>query len=231
MTYVICFFIILWILFYIIRLFPLSIPKFNFNPSALYTFYGAPGCGKSTLAAWFAKKAISSGIPVYCNFPVIGCRHFDKDDIGKFLMEDCLVILDEAGVDFNSRNFKSNFNKDQIKWFKYHRHERAMIMIFSQGFDDADKIIRTLSTDCFVVRRGFFNTITYRRIIKRPDIDEITHKPDDIYSFAPFSKKRIYARPVWKLFDSYSRLGLPDREWHIYEPRHHDTDNDHAQVA
>lgn len=120
------------------------------------------------------------------------------------------------GVDANSRNFKSNFTHDQIKWLKYHRHENAMVMIFSQGFDDMDKIIRTLSTDAFVVRRGIFNTITYRRILKRPDIDEITHKPDDIYSFAPLSKKRIYARPVWKYFNSFQRLGLPDREWYTF---------------
>ena len=55
-------------------------------------------------------------------------------------MENCLVLWDEVGVDANSRNFKSNFTQDQIKWLKYHRHEYAMVMIFSQGFDDMDKI-------------------------------------------------------------------------------------------
>lgn len=210
--------IILAIIFFILLLkivsmFPSKIPKFPFNPSALYTFYGAPGSGKSTLACWFARKAINQGITVYSNMPIIGARHFEKADLGKWLMEDCLVLWDEVGVDANSRNFKSNFNADQIKWLKYHRHEHAMVMIFSQGFDDMDKIIRTLSTDAFVVRRGLFNTITYRRIAKRPDIDEITHKPDDIYSFVPLSKKRIFAPSVWKFFDSYTRLGLPDKDW------------------
>lgn len=121
------------------------------------------------------------------------------------------------GVDANSRNFKNNFTQDQIKWLKYHRHENCMVMIFSQGFDDMDKIIRTLTTDAFVVRRGLFRTVKYRRIVKKPDIDEITHKPDDIYSFAPLSTKRIFAPSAWKLFNSYERLGLPNREWETYK--------------
>lgn len=197
--------------------FSLSIPKFKLNPSALYTFYGAPGSGKTTLLCHFAVRALKSGITVYSNVPISGCIEFDKNDLGKYLMEDCLILWDEVGVDANSRNFKANFNLDQIKFLKYHRHERAEIMVFSQGFDDADKIIRTLSTELFVVRRGIFNSVTYKRIAKRPDIDEITHKPDDIYFFAPLSKKRIFCPILWKHFDSFSRLGLPEKfEWKTY---------------
>lgn len=215
--YLLCFFVLLFVIFKVLSLFPLTIPRFQFDPSALWCFYGAPGCGKSTLACWFAQKAIRSGITVYSNMPITGARQFDKSDLGVWNMENCLVLWDEVGVDANSRNFKSNFTPAQIKWLKYHRHENAMVMIFSQGFDDMDKIIRTLTTTAFVVRRGIFKTITYRRIVKRPDIDEITHKPDDIYSFAALSKKRIFAPAVWKFFNSFERLGLPDREWYTYQ--------------
>lgn len=193
--------------------FCLPFPRFKLQPSALYTFYGAPGSGKSTLAAYFAKRALQQGITVYSNLPIVGCLHFEKDDLGKYLMENCLVIWDEVGVDANSRNFKANFTKENIKWLKYHRHENAMVMVFSQGFDDMDKIIRTLSTEMYVVRKGLFNTVNYRKIAKRPDIDEITHKPDDIYSFVLLSKKRIYCPRVWGMFDSYHRLGLPSKVW------------------
>lgn len=214
--YLIILTLLLVISYKIINWFPLSWPKFKFNASALSIFYGAPGVGKSTLACHFAIKAMRCGIPVYSNMPIKGCYQFDKSDLGKYLIENCLVLWDEVGVDANSRNFKANFNPDQIKWLKYHRHERAQVMVFSQGFDDMDKIIRTLGTDMYVVRRGILNTITYRRIRKRPDIDEITHKPDDLYSFEPFSTRRIYAPAVWKYFDSYSRLGLPVKDFPIW---------------
>lgn len=214
--YLIILFLLLFISFKILSLFPLSFPKFNFNPSALWCFYGSPGCGKSTLASWFAAKALASGYTVYSNMPIAGCRKFDKSDLGVWNIENALVLWDEVGVDANSRNFKNNFTQAQIKWLKYHRHENCMVMIFSQGFDDMDKIIRTLTTHVFVIRRGLFKTVKYRRIEKEPDIDEITHKPDDIYSFAPLSTKRIFAPSAWKLFNSFERLGLPDREWEVF---------------
>lgn len=216
MLYIFILIILLICAYKIISWFPLSFPKFHLQPSSLSIWYGAPGSGKSTVAAFFALKGLASGVPVYSNMPIKGTYYFNKNDIGRYLIENCLVLIDEAGVDYNSRNFKSNFTPDQIKWFKYHRHERAQVMIFSQGFDDMDKILRTLGTEMYVVRKGFFRTITYRRIRKRPDIDEITHKPDDLYSFEPFSKRRIFAPAVWHAFDSFSRLGLPEKEFPLW---------------
>lgn len=99
-------------------------------------------------------------------------------------------------------------------------------MVFSQGFDDMDKIIRTLGTEMYVVRKGLFRTITYRRILKRPDIDEITHKPDDIYSFQTLSKKRIYAPAVWHAFDSFSRLGLPQKDFEVWGLKEEEQEED-----
>lgn len=230
LIYVLLLFLLIILVFRFCEFLSLGFPKFQLNPSALYTFYGAPGSGKTTLLCHFAVRAIKSGIKVYSNVPISGCLEFDKTDLGKYLMEDCLILWDEVGVDANSRNFKANFTLDQIRFLKYHRHERAEIMVFSQGFDDADKIIRTLSTELFVVRKGFFKTVSYRRIAKRPDIDDITHKPDDIYFFAPLSKKRIFCPVLWKHFDSYSRLGLPEKEnWNLYGSNDEDVSPSDAQ--
>ena len=117
--------IILSLIFFILLLklcefLSLGIPKFKLEPSALYTFYGAPGSGKTTLLCHFALRALKSGITVYSNVPIKGCIEFDKSDLGRYLMEDCLILWDEVGVDANSRNFKANFNIDQIKFLKYH---------------------------------------------------------------------------------------------------------------
>lgn len=200
----------------ICAMFPIRFPAFTLDDSALQIFYGAPGCGKTTLAAYFAARALANGIPVYSNVPIQGCYKIDKADIGSYLIEDALVIFDEAGVDFNSRNFKSNFTIDQIKWYKYHRHEGCQVIIFSQGFDDMDKILRTLATELYVVRKGAFRTIKYKRIRKAPDIDDYTHQPIDYYDYAPWSGRRIFAPAVWKYFDSHSRLGLPPKSFDKY---------------
>lgn len=218
------------ITFKIICMFPLKFPRFQFNPSSLSIWYGAPGVGKSTLACFFALKAMASGITVYSNMPIKGTFAFDKSDLGKYLIENCLVLWDEVGVDANSRNFKANFTPEQIRWLKYHRHEGAQVMVFSQGFDDMDKIIRTLGTEMYVVRKGIFRTITYRRIMKRPDIDEITHKPDDIYSFQALSRKRIYAPAVWHAFDSFSRLGLPQKDFEVWGLKEDEQEEDLTTV-
>lgn len=196
---------------YVLNAFPLRFPRFHLEPDKLDIFFGAPGSGKTTLAAYFAAKAMASGIPVYSNVPIVGCYLLDKSDIGVWNIENALVIFDEAGVDFNSRNFKSNFTLEQIKWYKYHRHEGCQVMIFSQGFDDMDKILRTLSTRLWVVRKSALRTIVYRAIKKQPDIDELAHQPIDYYDWQPFSRHWIYSPAVWKYFDSWTRLGLPDK--------------------
>lgn len=214
--------IVLLFIMRVCRCFSLPWPKFRLINSAIYTFYGSPGSGKTTLLAHYAKLALDQGITVYTNVPIKGCRQFDKSDFGIWRMDNCLILWDEVGVDANSRNYKQNFTLEQIKFFKYHRHENAMMMVFSQGFDDADKIIRTLSTDLFVVSRyssisPFRNFIKVRRMDKKPDLDDITHKPDDIYFWRMLGTRRVYAPRVWPIFDSYTRLGLPQKPcWHVY---------------
>lgn len=68
--------------------------------TGIYLYFGLPRSGKSTYAAKLAKKALTAGRAVYSNFPIRGTFQITKDDIGKYLMEDCLIIIDEAGVDF-----------------------------------------------------------------------------------------------------------------------------------
>lgn len=213
----------------ILLMFPTKYPPFILDDSALDIYFGAPGSGKTTLAAYYAARALAVGIPVYSNVPIKGCYKLTKDDIGKYLIENALVIFDEAGVEYNSRQYKTNFSSvQQIEWYKKHRHEGCQVIIFSQGFDDADKILRNLSTRLYVVRKGLFNTrrgwrknlntITYRAIDKVPDIDEMTHQPIDYYGYTRFSKRRIFCRPVWHMFDTRDRMGLPPKPaWELYE--------------
>ena len=199
-------------------------PCFNrakLSPSSLSIYYGAPGSGKTTYAAWLASVYLRSGIPVYSNVPIHGCLSINRSDLGKYSVIDGLVIIDEAGVEFNNRNTnsfsKSSGEQALLEWFKKHRHEGCEVVVFSQGFDDMDKKIRTLATNMYLVRRSFIPGCIVRKTIrKRPGIDEYTHKPDDLYDFVRLSGKRIWARSVWGSFDSFDRMQLPVKMFHRF---------------
>lgn len=217
------FFIILFIIWRVRLWWPVSWPKVKLYSSRLSIYYGAPGSGKTTWAAYLADRALKSGYKVFSNVPIKGCYKVSKEDLGKYAINDALLIWDEAQVDFNSRDFKSNFNKasgtqDMLRWFAYHRHENCELAVFSQGFDDMDKKIRGLNTDMYIVRKGLIpKTIVRKPIKKRPDIDEITHTPVDKYYFVKYATNRIWAPAVWKKFDSFEKIGLPEKEnWEIW---------------
>lgn len=205
-------------------MFPVS-TFYRLRSDHLSVFYGAPGSGKSTLAAFYARKALKAGYKVYSNFPITGCYMYDKHDLGRYAMQNCLIIVDEAGIDWNNRDFAYNFNKKSggdkaLEFFKKHRHEKAEIMCFSQTFDDMDKKIFDLADRYYIVSKGLIpwpQTIVARRIKVKPDIDKRTDQPYDKYSFMLFGKTRIFAKPLWKYFDSYDTMGLPEKlNWRIY---------------
>lgn len=202
---------------------PLRFPRVKLRPDNLTIYFGGPGSGKTTYAAWLTRKYLASGIPVYSNVPIIGAYKIKKEDIGRWNIERGLLIIDEAGLEYNNREFAKNFsgkNKDQtqaLEWYKKHRHELVEVAIFSQGFDDMDLKLRTLANELYVVRKFPLIPFVYRkRIRKKPDIDENTHQPIDMYEFMPMGFSLVWAPSVWKYFDSFERMGLPDREWTKY---------------
>lgn len=213
---------ILWLAYKVIHWFPVPFPKAKLHPSSLTIFYGAPGSGKTTLLAWYAAWYQSSGIPVYSNVPIRGCMQISTDDLGKFAISDGLLLIDEAGIEYNSRDYSSAFSKKsgqskQLDFYKRHRHYGVEIIIASQGFDDMDKKLRTLATQMYIVRRSLIPGCIVRKLIrKRPGIDDNTHKPDDLYDFAPLSAKRIWGSSVWPMFDSFDVDPLPAKLLHIF---------------
>lgn len=205
----------------IVHAFPVAFPKAKLHDSQLSIYYGAPGSGKSTYAAWLAQWYINSGIPVYSNVPIKGCMEIKRSDLGRFAIVDGLVIIDEAGLEFNNRDTGSFTKKSGeiqiLEWFKKHRHEGCELVIFSQGFDDMDKKIRTLGTRLYLIRKSLIPNLIVRKTIKKaPKIDETTHQPIDAYDFVPLSAKRIYAPCVWHLFDSFDRMTLPIKLFHVF---------------
>lgn len=125
------------------------------------------------------------------------------------------MIIDEAGVEFNNRDYKA-FPKTAIRFFKYHRHYGVSVDVFSQSFDDMDVTLRRLAQNFYVVRKSmlpFF--VTTKRIRRKVGIDENTHQLVDAYSFGLpiLDTKWIFCPPLWKMFNSYDVDELPEKPW------------------
>lgn len=210
------------------------------HPLQLNVYFGVPGSGKTTYAAYLAKAAAKESIvirlcrrfpcrftnwildgnnwkrsyPVWSNVPISGTLRLNaKEDLGVHMIQNGKIIIDEAGVEFNNRDYKA-FPKPAIKFFKYHRHYGVSVDVFSQSFEDMDVTLRRLAQNFYVVRKSllpFF--VTTKRIRRRVGIDDKTHQLCDWYSFGlpVFDTKWIFCPPLWKMFNSYDFEDLPEK--------------------
>ena len=212
------------------------------HPHIVNVYFGVPGSGKTTFAAhltkwalhenviirwcrkhnnWLSQRILNSKylkrrIDVFSNVPITGAYKLDaKTDIGKYMIQDAKLIIDEAGIEYNNRDYKS-FSKDAIYFYKYHRHYETSVDIFSQSYDDMDITLRRLAQNFYVVRKSLVPfCVVARRIRRKVGVDEQTKQIADLYSMGVpiIDSKRIFSPPLWKMFNSYSRKELPKKEW------------------
>lgn len=179
-------------------------------------YFGVPGSGKTTFAAYLTKKAIKNKKKVLSNVPIKGSYQVVKQDVGHYEIKNCLLILDEAGIDYNNRKFKS-FSDEEVYFFKYHRHYGVDVAIFSQGYNDMDLKLRTLATRYYIVKKSILPGFVKKRAIhKKIGIDKLTQQIIDKYEFTLLSTKYIYCPKLWKMFDSYSYKELPKKDFKPY---------------
>lgn len=186
-------------------------------PHILSIYFGVPGSGKTTFAAWLTRHDLRRGGKVWSNVPITGAYVLEpKDDIGKYMISGGRVIIDEAGIEYNNRDFKE-FAKTSLYFYKYHRHYQCAVDIFSQGFDDMDKKLRTLAQRLYVVKKSLLPWFVYRRRIrKKVGISDMTKEIIDEYEFVPWSRRYIFCPPLWKMFNTISRKQFPEKEWAIW---------------
>ena len=157
--------------------------------------------------------------PVYSNVPIAGAYEIDANtDVGFYMIRDGKLIIDEAGIEYNNRAYKS-MSKEIIKWFKLHRHYRMSVDVFSQSFEDMDITLRRLAYRYYLVQKSAIpNVILCRRIYRRVGVDPMTHQIVDQYDFGLpfFDTRRIWAPHYYKMFDSYDAPELPQKEWSTY---------------
>lgn len=125
---------------------------------AVKLFFGLPGSGKTTLMAYFAKKATSKFSPyknVYSNvgLAIPGVIYIDNSCIGKYDMSNGIVLLDEATLFADSRAYKE-FSKSKLSYFLLHRHYNVDIYLFTQQWDGVDRKIRVITDRVYYVFKG-----------------------------------------------------------------------------
>lgn len=212
----------------------------------LNVYFGVPGSGKTTFAAYLTRTALKESRvitlakdhpnrfsdwllnktsllkrreDVWSNVPITGAYSLDpQKDIGRYMIEGGKVIIDEAGIEYNNRNFKS-FPPEAVYWYKYHRHYGCSVDVFSQSYEDMDITLRRLAQNYYVVKKSLIPYfVVCKRIRRKVGIDEHTHQIIDHYKFGfpILDSKWIFTPPLWKLFNSFSRRELPQKDWPVW---------------
>lgn len=192
---------------------------------AISLFFGLPGCGKTTWLTKLALDAVQKGkyqyvyTNVHLNIP--GVTIIDNECIGQYELENCLLLIDEATLFADSRDFK-NFSKGRLEYFLEHRHRCADIVLFTQQWDGVDRKIRVITDRVYYVYKGlilghwFSSCWQVPYGILFPDPKKTGEKLGEIvqgYSkpnfFVRLFAKRIFRPRYYKYFDSWELEKLP----------------------
>lgn len=136
----------------------LVLPNFTRKRDNTVTFIvGQIGSGKSAYSVKVARNYIKHHRPVFATDYIAGAYKFDVAWLSSMRCpENSLLIIDEAALRFNSRDF-AKISKDIIAYFKKCRHYHNDVILISQTFSDSDKQIREIATKVLFLRKfGFF---------------------------------------------------------------------------
>lgn len=178
----------------------------------LVLIMGKAGSGKSTYIAHIVRRCLRKKRKVYCNHHVLGALKINPKDLGKYMYENCSIIIDEAQIEFDNRNFKS-FTDELKFFFSNYRHFKCDIYVVSQSWEDLDIKIRRQAKRIYIMQNSFIPfTILLQRVRMRFGLNE--EKTDIVSKFSmsliPIVGWNLkFNFTVWKFFDSYSKPSLP----------------------
>lgn len=194
-------------------------------------YFGVPGSGKTTNAARIVLGNLKRGVKTFSNVPIKGAIMYDTSLIGKVDISDGDMIIDEAGIAYNNRKFKS-LPQEQIEWFKLSRHYGIRnIHIFSQSYEDMDVTLRRLADEIYVVKRSLIPYVFFtRRIMVKVGIDKDTHQIMDMYFFQFLGIKPYLGYHYWHMFDSWSAPDLPPYLWYYSSFDEYTINKKHSKI-
>lgn len=214
------FFVCLWLIIMVFVVFLLYWTKKMNNPYKLYMVFGKKGVGKTTYMSILAHRYHKKGYQIFSNVDIPYAEVININTLGHVVPPpDSVLLIDEVGMIWDNRNFK-NFRTDVRDYFKYQRHYKNIVYLFSQTFD-VDVKLRVLTDAMYLVTRPL-PPISCIRKIKR-SIVLVQPSPDaegriaDSLEFVPwwlsiFGAKTIqfFWLPKWvKTFDSFYTPDLP----------------------
>ena len=167
----------------------------------------------------FSKKYQKKKKEVYSNVDIKGNYILEPTkDLGNYEIANALIIIDEAGLEFNNREFKT-YPKNCNFFFKYHRHYNCDIIVLSQDLD-VDLKIRKLATNYYLLKKSFIPFFISRKTIKKKidinDEGEIV----DFHYFQFLGTKLFFAPKVWKMFNTLDRPQLTERDFQKWDTIH-----------
>lgn len=173
-------------------------------PNKFTQVFAPPGTGKTTLAAKIVKDCIEMGKPVYSNVPIRGAYKLDLKDLGKYLIQDCVIIIDEAGSELSNRNWMRNLNEAQIKFLKKHRHYGVDIWLFSQAYNDVDNKFRELTTLLVMLKKSRI-PFKIKGLAIRKNMDLINGQIVEYFEWDRDNSFSFYNPKTWAYFNSYDK--------------------------
>lgn len=187
------------------------------NPYKLIFIFGKKGSGKSTLLEKLSYTHKRNGWTVYSTeaTPQNEVIFLDPRKIYRYdYPAKSVLFIDEASLIWDNRNYK-NMDPKVIEWFRYQRHHKVKVYLFSQSFD-IDKKLRDLTDEMYLVSKYARVLVRAKRILRKPIVvhpspEAPARIDEDLIVDGPlmvFFGGRIYAWiPYWaKRFDSFKAV-------------------------
>lgn len=208
---------IFFVIFFVLIIFCLVFHRLTrsfLNPYKLIFVFGKKGSGKSTLIQKLSNQYYKRGWTVYSTEESLNPHILPVEPRQLYNInfpEHSAIFIDEVSLIWDNRDFKT-MDKKIIEWFRYQRHHKCRVYLFSQSFD-IDKKLRDLTDEMYLVEKYFRVFVRAKRILRKPVVvhpsaDAPARIDEDLIVDGPlmmFFGGRIFAFiPYWaKMYDSF----------------------------
>lgn len=213
---------------------------YPFSPDdGLCIFYGIPGSGKTSTAAYLARHSRLDC--VYSNVPLVGSLRIDRNDIGKYDISNGDLIVDEAGSEFSGRfgtkkGSSLYTSEDQAKWIREFRHHKIKrFCLFSQRVD-IDPILRNICYKVYILQKTKLPFLVIllgckQRLRPNPPPEKQYGPLEEGFKLMKTDLHFIFTPPLWKTFDTYEAEPLPSKDFPIWGNSSRYTPSDEPDFA